>query len=76
MFDTPQLAAGLFIITEPGQHGFDPGFVYRNVQVDPRGYVYIQTYGQGTGGLRALNLGFTNGGGWQAADSRIANQFR
>ena len=65
----------VFNITEPGQHGFDPGYVYRNVQVDSQANVYIQTYGEGSGGYRGLNLAFTRGGGWQAVDSRISSPF-
>jgi len=64
----------VFNITVPGEHGFDPGYVYRNVQIYD-GRIYVQTFGEGTGGLRMLNVGFTGGGGWQTVDARIRMRF-
>ncbi|MCY7388344.1 MAG: hypothetical protein LH481_09815 [Burkholderiales bacterium] len=64
----------VFNIAAPGAHGFAPGFVYRNVQ-EYGGKIYIQTFGEGSGGYRPLNLGFTRGGGWQAVDIRIRGRF-
>ena len=65
----------VFNLTVPGQHGFDPGYVYRNVQVYGS-KIYIQTYGEGTGGYCGLNVTFARGGGWQAVDTRIRSGFQ
>ncbi|MFN7219785.1 MAG: RHS repeat domain-containing protein, partial [Burkholderiales bacterium] len=46
----------VFNITVAGGHMWDPGYVYRNVQQDSRGYVSIGRYGEGWGAGRAANL--------------------
>jgi RHS repeat-associated protein len=65
----------VFNITVPGQHMWDPGYVYRNVQVNDAGYVTIVSYGAGTGNGRLANIAFYSAGLWQVYDGRIVRKF-
>jgi hypothetical protein len=65
----------VFNITVPGQHMWDPGYVYRNVQVNDAGYVTIVSYGAGTGAGGAANIAFYRAGLWSVYDGRIVRKF-
>lgn len=66
---------GVFNITVPGQHMWDPGYVYRNVQLSSAGYVTIVSYGAGNGSGRLANMAFYNARLWNVYDGRIVRKF-